>query len=93
MLNSGLLLYLLLLINPGRYKVCSKTIEFLSSELASVSRRHPSLKCTNDLSFSAEEMLRRGLCIQDLRDSAWNVSETTTIPQCLPLCLGGAESS
>lgn len=51
MLNSGLLLYLLLLINPGRYKVCSKTIEFLSSELASVSRRHPSLKCTNDLQF------------------------------------------
>lgn len=43
--------------------------------------------------FSAEEMLRGGLCSEDLRDSAWNVSETTTIPQCLPLRLGGAELS
>lgn len=43
--------------------------------------------------FSVAEMLSRGLYSEDLRDSAWNVSETTTIPQRLPLRLGGAELS
>lgn len=45
------------------------------------------------ISLFSQEMSRRGLCSKDLGGFAWNVSETATIPQCLPLRLGGAELS
>ena len=92
MQNSGLLSQLFL-TNTGTDKVPRVTTEFQSSQLVSISKNFVISTAQMISTFSVEEMLRRGLCSEDLRESAWNISETTTIPRCLPLRLWGAELS
>lgn len=75
MLNFGFQ-YFPFLTNPGTDKVCRESIEFQSSQLASVSKRHPSLSCTNDLHF----LTWRNVEGRIMQERQWNHNNTSVSP-------------